>query len=163
MIRRADAEDVEAIVAIFEASFATLDFLPQLHTHAENVEFFRRSVVAGEAYLLEHGFAILAGDTLTHLYVHPAAIGTGIGHALFAHVQTLRPDGFEFWVFRQNERARRFYEAHGAVAVEFGDGSGNEEGVADVRYEWRPSVAGVRGSNGRSPFAESRSSPRRSR
>jgi len=51
---------------------------------------------------------------------------------------TLRPDGFQFWVFEQNDRARRFYEAHGAVAVEFTDGSGNEEKTPDVRYEWRP-------------------------
>ena len=149
MIRRAGAADVEAIVAIFEPSFATLDFLPQLHSHAENLEFFRRSVAEREAYLLDRGFAILAGDTLTHLYVHPDAIGTGIGHALFAHVQVLRPHGFDFWVFQQNERARRFYEAHGAVPVELGDGSGNEEGVPDVRYVWRPSAPGAPGSSGR--------------
>jgi GNAT superfamily N-acetyltransferase len=70
--------------------------------------------------------------------VHPDEIGTGVGHALFEHVKTLRPDGFQFWVFQQNERARRFYEAHGAVPVEFTDGSGNEERTPDVRYEWRP-------------------------
>jgi GNAT superfamily N-acetyltransferase len=149
MIRRASEDDVEAIVAIFEPSLATLDFLPQLHTHEENLAFFRRSVAEGEAYLHGRGFAILAGNTLTHLYVHPEAIGTGIGRALFAHVQALRPRGFGFWVFQQNERARRFYEAHGAVAVEFGDGSGNEEGVPDVRYEWRPSARAARGSSAR--------------
>jgi GNAT superfamily N-acetyltransferase len=149
MIRRAGAADVEAVVAIFEPSFATLDFLPRLHSHTENLEFFRRCVAEHEAYLLDRGFAILAGDTLTHLYVHPDAIGTGIGHALFAHVQARRPHGFGFWVFQQNERARQFYEAHGAVPVELGDGSANEEGVPDVRYEWRPSVPGARGSSGR--------------
>jgi hypothetical protein len=52
-------------------------------------------------------------------------------------VKTLRPEGaFQFWVFQQNERARGFYEAHGAVAVECTDGSGNEEKTPDVRYEW---------------------------
>ena len=54
--------------------------------------------------------------------------------------RTLRPDGFQFWVFQQNERARRFYEAHGAVAVEFTDGEHNEEKTPDVRYEWKPSA-----------------------
>ena len=72
------------------------------------------------------------------LFVHPDAIGTGVGHALFEHVKTRRPDGFWFWVFQQNDRARRFYEAHGAIAVEFTDGAGNEEKTPDVRYEWRP-------------------------
>jgi len=138
VIRRATRDDVDAIVAIYEPSFATLDFLPQLHTHDEHVAFFGRCVAQGEAYLLGDGFAILAGDMLSHLYVHPRAIGTGIGHALFEHAKTRRPDGFEFWVFQQNERARRFYEAHGATAVEFTDGSGNEERTPDVRYEWRP-------------------------
>ena len=131
---------MEHIVAVFEASFATLDFLPQLHTHDENVAFFRRAIRDGEAYILGRAFALLHGDTLMHLYVHPEEIGTGAGHALFEHVKRLRPDGFGFWVFQQNERARRFYEAHGAVAVELTDGSGNEERTPDVRYEWRPST-----------------------
>ena len=138
MIRRATEQDVDAIVAIFEPSFATLDFLPQLHTHDENVEFFRRCVLEGEAYMLGDGFSILSGAMLSHLYVHPRSFGTGVGHALFEHATSVRPDGFEFWVFQQNERARRFYEAHGATAVEFTDGSGNEERTPDVRYVWLP-------------------------
>ena len=137
MIRRATANDVEEIVGIIEPSFALLDFLPKLHTHEEGLAYFGRCVRDGEAYILGRGVAILEGDWLTHLYVHPEEIGTGVGHALFEHVTTLRPDGFQFWVFQQNERARRFYEAHGAVPVEFTDGSGNEEKTPDVRYEWR--------------------------
>jgi GNAT superfamily N-acetyltransferase len=136
VIRCAAAKDVEEIVAIFEPSFALLDFLPTLHTHEEHLAFFDRCVRDGEAYLVGRGFAILAGEWLTHLYVHPDEIGTGVGHALFEHVKTRRPDGFQFWVFQQNERARRFYETHGAVAVEFTDGSGNEEQTPDVRYRW---------------------------
>jgi GNAT superfamily N-acetyltransferase len=138
MIRRATVDDVEEIVAIFEPSFALLDFLPQLHTHDENLAFFERCVRDGEAYVLDRGFIILAGDWLTHIYVHPEELGAGVGHALFEHVKALRPDGFQFWVFQQNERARRFYDAHGAVAVEFTDGEGNEEKTPDVRYAWKP-------------------------
>jgi len=103
----------------------------------------------GEAYILDRGVAILDGDWLTHLYVHPDEIGTGVGHRLFEHVTTLRLGGFQFWVFQQNMRARRFYEAHGAVAVEFTDGAGNEEKTPDVRYEWRPSAAADPESRGR--------------
>jgi len=141
VLRRATSDDVEEIVAIIEPSFALLDFLPKLHTHEEGLAYFGRCVRDGEAYILGRGVAILDGDWLTHLYVHPDAIGTGIGHALFEHVTTLRPDGFQFWVYQQNERARRFYETHGAVPVEFTDGSGNEEKTPDVRYEWRPAAA----------------------
>jgi GNAT superfamily N-acetyltransferase len=149
MIRRATAADVEEIVAIFEPSFATLAFLPRLHTHEEHLEFFGRCVRDGDAYLFGRGFAILDRDWLTHLYVHPDEIGTGVGHALFEHVTTLRPDGFQFWVFERNERARRFYEAHDAVAVEFTCGLANEEREPDFRYEWRPSGPAARGSPGR--------------
>ena len=39
------------------------------------------------------------------------------------------------YTFARNEGARRFYERHGFVAVAFGDGSGNQEGEPDVRYE----------------------------
>jgi GNAT superfamily N-acetyltransferase len=96
VIRRATAEDVEAVLAIFEPSFALLDFLPHLHTHEENLAFFSRALAEGEGSLLGRGFSLLNGDTLTHLYVHPDALGTGIGHALFEHVQAVRPDGFDF-------------------------------------------------------------------
>lgn len=140
MVRRATQQDVEAIVDLFEPSFATLDFLPKLHTHEENLAFFRRCVVEGEAYVHDDGFAIIDGDMLSHLYVHPRAIGTGVGHELLEHVKTARPEGFDFWVFQENERARQFYERHGAVAVELTDGSGNEERTPDVRYVWRPAL-----------------------
>jgi hypothetical protein len=65
-------------------------------------------------------------------------IGRGVGHELWEHVVAQRPGGIQFWVFQQNERARRFYEAHGAVPVEFTDGAGNEERTPDVRYELPP-------------------------
>jgi putative acetyltransferase len=147
VIRRATADDVEEIVAIFEPSFALLDFLPKLHTHEDHLAFFGRCVRDGEAYLHRRGFAILDDDWLRHLYVHPDEIETSVGHALFEHVTKLRPDGFQFRVFQRNERARRFYEAHGAVPIELTDGSANEERTPDVRYEWRPSPAAL-GSSG---------------
>ena len=34
------------------------------------------------------------------------------------------PTGLQLWAFQSNERARRFYERHGFVAVELTDGSG---------------------------------------
>jgi hypothetical protein len=61
-----------------------------------------------------------------------------VGAALFRHVQEQRPERFGFWVFRDNARARRFYESHGAEALYETDGSNNEERAPDVRYEWRP-------------------------
>jgi ribosomal protein S18 acetylase RimI-like enzyme len=143
MIRRATPEDANAVAALFERSFGTLDFLPTLHTAAENRSFFARALSADEGWVYGArgrmlGFAVLSGDVLSHLYVEPDTIGQGVGHALFEHATEQRPEGFEFWVFQQNERARAFYERHGCRAVRFTDGSGNEERAPDVLYEWRP-------------------------
>jgi GNAT superfamily N-acetyltransferase len=57
-----------------------------------------------------------AGE-LESLYLHPSAIGQGLGRALLEHaVDDLRSRGFDLlvlWAFEQNERARRFYERAG--------------------------------------------------
>jgi GNAT superfamily N-acetyltransferase len=143
MIRRGRPGDVEAIVAVFERSFATLDFLPILHTHDENLAFLRLVVAEQDVFVAERegrvlGFLALDGDLGTFFYVDPDKQGAGIGSALWEAATHARPGGFHFWVFQENERARRFYEAQGAVPVEFTDGSGNEERTPDVRYDWRP-------------------------
>jgi ribosomal protein S18 acetylase RimI-like enzyme len=142
VIRRADPGDVEAIVSVFEPSFATLDFLPTLHTHEEHLVFFDRCLAEGEAWVWAEGrirgFAILRGDELSHLYVSPDAFGRGIGSALLDRTKERLPDGFTLWVFQQNWRARRFYERHGLRCVRLTDGSANEERMPDALYEWRP-------------------------
>ena len=142
MIRRADPHDVEAIVAVFEPSFATLDFLPALHTHAEHLAFFDRCVAEDEAWVWDEdgirGFAILHGHELSHLYVAARSLGRGIGSELLDKTKERRPQGFTLWVFQANERARRFYERHGLECVRLTDGSGNEEQAPDALSEWRP-------------------------
>jgi GNAT superfamily N-acetyltransferase len=75
---------------------------------------------------------------LMYLYLDVGWTGRGIGSRLLDHAKERMPGGFSLWTFQANDRARRFYERHGLRAAEFGDGSGNEEGVADVRYEWQP-------------------------
>lgn len=51
------------------------------------------------------------------LYLHPSAIGHGLGRALLQHsVDDLHARGFEplvLWAFEANDRARRFYERAG--------------------------------------------------
>jgi GNAT superfamily N-acetyltransferase len=57
-----------------------------------------------------------AGE-VTNLYLEPDAIGTGVGRRLYEHaVNDLRGRGFNplvIWAFRDNPRARRFYERMG--------------------------------------------------
>ena len=143
MLRRATAEDGPEIAILFRRSFGTLTFLPTLHTPEEDRAHFGRIVAEQEVWVWEEsgrilGFASLTEDELTNLYVDPDAHGRGVGGALLDRAKERRPDGFRFWVFQQNERARRFYERHGAVVIELTDGSGNEEREPDALYEWRP-------------------------
>ena len=143
-LRLATPEDTAAVAPLFRRSYASIGFLPTLHTPEEDLAFFGEAIERDEVWVAEDGqgrllgFAALTADELGHLYVDPPAQGQGVGAALFARAQERRPKGFRFWVFQENARARRFYEARGCVVVELTDGRGNEEREPDARYEWRP-------------------------
>ena len=72
------------------------------------------------------------------LYVKPGWTGHGIGSKLLEVIlaeSAAATPILRLYTFARNAGARRFYERHGFVAVAFGDGTGNEEGEPDVRYE----------------------------
>lgn len=148
MIRRSRPEDADAVVRIFRESRAeAMPWLPVLHKKKEDTAFFR-GALAGEGFVFEldgavAGFIVLREDDLDALYVAPEAQRRGVGSALFRRAQEERPDGFEFWVFRDNERARMFYEAHGARMLLETDGAKNEERTPDARYGWSPRGANL--------------------
>jgi ribosomal protein S18 acetylase RimI-like enzyme len=148
MIRLARPDDADAIAETFNASFETLlTFLPDLHTRDERRHFINDLVPLNhELWIAEDdgrvvGLAAIGETTLGHIYVHPDVQDRGLGTALLDKTKEQRPDGFSLWTFPANERACRFYERHGLRPIEYGDGSGNEEGLPDVRYEWRPGAS----------------------
>jgi ribosomal protein S18 acetylase RimI-like enzyme len=145
MIRRARPEDASDVADTFVAAWASLlRFLPNLHTDEDRRSFITEVVPRDhELWVAEEdgrvvGLAAVGADTLGHLYVHPGYQNRGLGSALLEKTMELRPSGFTLWTFPANEGACRFYERHGLRPIEYGDGSGNEEGVPDVRYEWLP-------------------------
>ena len=148
MIRPAEARDVEAIARIFlESRVEAMPWLPVLHAPDDVRAHFAERLAIDEVYVYDAGavvgFAILAADELDGFYVAPDAQRRGVGAALFRKVQEERPEGFGFWVFRDNDRARRFYESHGARFLYETDGANNEERTPDARYEWRPTLGGA--------------------
>ena len=82
------------------------------------------------------GIAVLRGDSLDQLYVHPAHQGHGIGSRLLEHARRQRRV-LRLSTFQSNQAARGFYERRGFRPIAFGDGTANEEGEPDVLYEWK--------------------------
>ena len=80
----------------------------------------------------------LSPGWVEQLYVHPDYHSQGIGTALLQRAKNTpeAEEGLTLWTFQGNAGARRFYERHGFVAVEFTDGEGNDEKTPDVRYAW---------------------------
>ncbi|MGD0189289.1 MAG: GNAT family N-acetyltransferase [Rhizomicrobium sp.] len=141
-IRRAAATDAVETAAAFSAALHSMDFFPKLHSDEEDIGFVRRLIEDAETWVAIEdgriaGLAAIRCDWLEQLYLHPSFHNRGIGTALLAKVKQERPAGFQLWTFQANAGARRFYERHGFVAVEFTDGSRNEEKLPDIRYVWR--------------------------
>lgn len=142
-LRPAASADADAVAAVFSPSFRLLlDFLPDLHTVAEDRWFIEHvilrdcAVTVAEAECRVVAFLALQGQEVRLLHTDPAWIGRGAGRLLLEHAKASGVPALELWCFQANTRARRFYEAHGFRAVRFTDGSDNEEKTPDVRYRW---------------------------
>lgn len=142
-LRRLRADETDLAAVIHRHAAALIPGYPNdLHTPAED-----RAYYAGPVWERGPIWGAWDGDTLIghiamspgwvdHLYVETGRQGEGIGRALLAHAQGGQP-ALQLWTFQANARARRFYAANGFVEVEWTDGAGNEEGMPDVRLEWR--------------------------
>ena len=89
----------------------------------------RGGAVAG--FLAVDGEGFVAG-----LYVAGPARGQGVGTALVEAAKAARPEGLTLWTFVANAGARRFYARHGFVEAGRTDGE-NDEGLPDIRFDWR--------------------------
>ncbi len=140
-IRPATPEDAEAVARLFRAvRTACLPYLPELHTPAEDLWFFRAQVfrdctvwVAGDADI--DGFCAWRPGWVDHLYIRPQRHRQGLGTALLGRaMEDYSP--LRLWAFQRNTQALRFYAARGFQVIERTDGSRNEEREPDALLEW---------------------------
>ncbi|MGW7257836.1 N-acetyltransferase family protein [Streptomyces sp. NPDC054834] len=144
-MRRAVDADAAAAADVWLRSFAAaLPTVVRPRSDDEVRQYFRdvlvplRETWVAEAAGAVVGVMVLQGESLSQLCLAPEWRGRGIGDRFVALAKERGPQGLTLWTFQVNTPAHRFYERHGFVAVEFTDGSGNEEQEPDVRYEWRP-------------------------
>jgi len=147
VLRPATAADAGAVADLYLASRRTfLPFAPLAHAEADVRVWIRDVLLPGGGVLLAVGEAVVVGMLATardaegvawidQLYLAPGHTGQGIGRRLLESALAKLSRPVRLYTFQANAGARRFYERHGFVPIAFGDGSGNEEGVADVLYE----------------------------
>jgi GNAT superfamily N-acetyltransferase len=146
ILRRARMADAPAIAELYIASRrGAAAYMPTVHTDDEIRGWVSSYLVPRlEVWVAESrgriaGFIALEGeDMLDQLFVVPAMQRTGVGDRLLILAKQLRPARLRLYTFERNTPARHFYEARGFVAVDFNDGSRNEENEPDVLYQWTP-------------------------
>ncbi len=140
-LRPARSTDAGAVGAILSEFAATTEWMPKLHTGAEDIAHAGALIDRGWVTVAEMdgvvvGFAACDGGDLDALYILARARGQGIGTALLAHLQS-QQDHLHLWTFQANTDAQRFYERHGFQENERTDGSRNDEKLSDIKYLWR--------------------------
>ena len=145
--RPAALTDADAIADVYLESRKTfLPFAPLAHSDDEVRAWVRDHLLAAaDVRVAVRGEDVVGLLALTradgsgwidHLYLHPGAVGLGIGSALVAQAKETLGPPIRLYTFQANDGARRFYERHGFRAIAFGDGSSNEERCPDVLYAW---------------------------
>ncbi|WP_136622090.1 MULTISPECIES: GNAT family N-acetyltransferase [Mesorhizobium] len=142
ILRPATDSDAAAIARLMRAALGSFDWMPVIHTPAEDLAFIRdivlprQQVTVAEAGRAIVGFIAVSGEWVEQLYLDPAWTGQGIGSRLLAEATAGMPP-IKLYCFQANNGARRFYERHGFRAESFGDGTTNEEGLPDILYVHR--------------------------
>lgn len=138
-LRPATPADAPALARTLGDWVRETGWMPVLHTREEDEDFLRHLIDTTEVTLAEDGqplgFLSLDSHDVRALYLAPEARGRGIGRALLGHAKAAR-NRLELWTFEANGRAVAFYERQGFRVAQRTDGSGNDEGLPDLRLIW---------------------------
>ncbi|WP_299871116.1 GNAT family N-acetyltransferase [uncultured Sulfitobacter sp.] len=140
IVRPARSTDAGAVGGILSEFIDTTDWMPRIHTRAEDLSFAGMMIARGWVSVVEDkgvvGFAACDGPDLNALYVAGHARGRGIGSALLSTLKESRRT-LELWTFQRNTQAQKFYMRHGFVEVARTEGARNDERLPDIRYVWK--------------------------
>jgi GNAT superfamily N-acetyltransferase len=139
-LRAARSTDAGKLGAMISDAVTANTWKPRLHSGAQDIAHMGDLIDRGWVTVCEQGGQVagfLARDrsAVQSLYVQRGAQGLGIG-ALLLNDAKAASGRLELWTFQANVGAQRFYLRHGFAEVERTDGSGNEEGLPDIRYVW---------------------------
>ena len=140
-LRPATPLDAGRVGAILSAFIDDTEWMPRIHTRAEDLAhagdlISRGWVTVAETQAGVAGFLAQDGSVIQSLYIDAEAQGHGLGSALLGRAQA-RADHLTLWTFEANTGAQRFYLRHGFAELRRTDGAGNDEGLPDIEYEWR--------------------------
>ncbi len=141
VLRAAQSTDAGATGAILSAFIDETDWMPRLHTRAEDIGFAGKMIDRGWMDVatindLVVGFMARDGVDINALYVAPQHRSNGVGAALMSHAKAHNTH-LKLWTFDANTRAQVFYARHGFCEIGRTDGADTDEGLPDVHLEWR--------------------------
>ncbi|MDG1431432.1 MAG: GNAT family N-acetyltransferase, partial [Paracoccaceae bacterium] len=140
IIRPARSTDAGRTGAIMSEFIDTTDWMPRIHTRAEDIGFCASMIDRGWVSVAEVdgavvGFLAKDAQEVNALYVANAAQGRGVGKALLDAAKQ-GAELLELWTFKANEGARRFYLREGFTEMHETDGTRNDEKLPDVFLQW---------------------------
>lgn len=144
-LRAARPVDAGAVGTILSEFVDTTPWMPRIHSRAQDLAHAGDMIEMGWVTLAEQateivGFAARDDAHLHALYVARHARDRGVGSDLLRHAQAKAPM-LTLWTFEANTGAQRFYRRHGFREVLRTDGAANDEGLPDIRFDWRQEAA----------------------
>jgi len=144
-IRAARSTDAGAVGRILSEFIDATDWMPRIHTRAEDLAHAGAMIDRGWVQVAENGgevvgFSACHDRDVNALYVTGPARGSGVGTLLLDGLKVGRKR-LELWTFQHNAGAQRFYIRHGFHEVSRSDGSRNDEGLPDIFYVWEREAA----------------------
>lgn len=133
--------DAAALGALLSDWVSETPWMPALHAPAAYAPFAGRLIARAEVFVARGaggqatGFLARDGEEVPAFQVAAFARGRGLGARLIARAKVGR-ERLWLWSFAANTGARRFYAREGFREVDSTAGD-NEEGLPDVKLEWR--------------------------